>query len=360
MRVVIRPAQPANYPGPDRLTFAGANVALITKFTAPIAPTANTFLITNLLNNVSLAKAMNAPLPVGATQAERNSAATAIENRVSDIYKVAALPLVDGIGSYCSYCGTILPGLAEVEHCVPKAPYPTYAITWTNFLLACSPCNTEKSNEPPRAEAIGWSGGANPTEAQLYYEIRNTHFLWPDIDNNAYSDLPIRLFYLNTATNQWVQLPDAQAANPNNTIVNQNIVTREITANVDMGALGFQIKQVAAVAGSPIGNGDDMIKLCGLNECKTPNSTYDRRVYNRTLAWFTALTAVQHLKSADGTPFFNAALSLFTFACVASGFYQVWTHLIMVNWSAVAAKDFATRVNIQGQYNGSNVAAMFP
>jgi len=69
--------------------------------------------------------------------------------------------LIDRIGEYCSYCESkILTSLA-VEHVQPKSAKPHLKLEWSNFLLACTNCNSIK--------------GAK--------EIELTNYVWPDIDN---------------------------------------------------------------------------------------------------------------------------------------------------------------------------------
>ena len=41
---------------------------------------------------------------------------------------------------------------SDVEHYRPKAVFPLLAMTWENYLWACTPCNRAKSNQFPVAE----------------------------------------------------------------------------------------------------------------------------------------------------------------------------------------------------------------
>jgi hypothetical protein len=69
--------------------------------------------------------------------------------------------LMERLGSYCSYCERQIETHLAVEHIKPKDLNPTLALTWENFLLACSNCNSCKGDSP-----INLSG-----------------YLWPDRDN---------------------------------------------------------------------------------------------------------------------------------------------------------------------------------
>lgn len=70
---------------------------------------------------------------------------------VSD-YKDWRQDLLERIGNYCCYCNMRLNDSPQVEHVVPKNPQAGHAagslLDWDNMLLACGPCNREKSNKP--------------------------------------------------------------------------------------------------------------------------------------------------------------------------------------------------------------------
>lgn len=69
--------------------------------------------------------------------------------------------LIDRIGEYCSYCERKIEVNLAVEHVQPKATNKELELSWDNFLLGCTNCNSTK--------------GA--TEVDLI------HYLWPDIHN---------------------------------------------------------------------------------------------------------------------------------------------------------------------------------
>ena len=52
------------------------------------------------------------------------------------------------IGEYCNYCEMNLDHAAQVEHVQPKSLEPALELDWDNFLLACTYCNSTKSNKP--------------------------------------------------------------------------------------------------------------------------------------------------------------------------------------------------------------------
>ena len=67
------------------------------------------------------------------------------------------------IGYYCSYCESPLLAPA-VEHIQPKSLEPALEKTWSNFLLACTYCNSIKGDKAVNA------GNLN-------------NYFWPDTDN---------------------------------------------------------------------------------------------------------------------------------------------------------------------------------
>lgn len=69
--------------------------------------------------------------------------------------------LVTAIGRFCSYCGRFISEGINVEHKLPKEEYPLHKLDWSNFLLACSNCNSCKGHG----------------------KMRLVNFLWPDTDN---------------------------------------------------------------------------------------------------------------------------------------------------------------------------------
>ncbi|MEJ6475288.1 HNH endonuclease [Pseudoalteromonas piscicida] len=76
-------------------------------------------------------------------------------------YQDAQQPLIKQLGEYCSYCERWIPSGIHVEHKKPKDPYPELKYQWSNFLLACSNCNSGK-------------GGG---------ELDLRDYVWPDSDN---------------------------------------------------------------------------------------------------------------------------------------------------------------------------------
>lgn len=82
-------------------------------------------------------------------------------------YKNARKALIQRMGEYCSYCEARLSASLAVEHVRPKKPPGAEqvdlarALSWDNFLLACTNCNSTKGDT----------------------DVVIADYLWPDCDN---------------------------------------------------------------------------------------------------------------------------------------------------------------------------------
>jgi hypothetical protein len=81
--------------------------------------------------------------------------------RVFAAYQEARNPLIERIGDYCSYCEVALHATVDVEHLRPKSLHPSLETEWSNFLLACTYCNSIKGDN----------------------DVAMEDFYWPDVDN---------------------------------------------------------------------------------------------------------------------------------------------------------------------------------
>lgn len=86
-------------------------------------------------------------------------------DKVYRTYQNARGDLVERLDECCSYCGMHLDASLAVEHVRPKDPNPALERTWTNFLLACTNCNSHKGDE----------------------DVVLADHLWPDTDNTDYA-----------------------------------------------------------------------------------------------------------------------------------------------------------------------------
>lgn len=350
MRPVNKPANSPHYNPPANLTFAGNNAAILQKTAGVAPPYASKYTIPlsgALLALLAIAKGQSLP---NITNNQQKKIAKALLDRVTDIYKTASAPLTQDLGDYCSYCGTPLPGLLEVEHTVPKAPYPTFATDWTNFLLCCGPCNTSKSNAPNRATATPWTGKPSPTEQELYDTIRDDHYIWPDLNSTSWDDLPVRLEYVNPVNGQWTMLTDPFDTDMNNKLTGYDVVNHKVYADIKVSNTNTlnNVQVAVTVAGANThglqARANAMIGLMQFNNDVTSPlaGTYDRRVMNRTRAWFYALEKCKLLETATTQSEFDLLWSQVPIMGAASGFYSVWV-TVLGNFRDPSGTNYAQR-----------------
>jgi uncharacterized protein (TIGR02646 family) len=91
-------------------------------------------------------------------------------------YSRARADLIKRLGQYCSYCKMNLDASLAVEHVLPKKPKDAAeidnarALSWENFLLACTNCNSTKSQKECADDEIYWPDKANTFYYLTYKE----------------------------------------------------------------------------------------------------------------------------------------------------------------------------------------------
>jgi hypothetical protein len=279
------------------------------------------------------------------------------------VYSNASFELLNNLGEYCAYCEIFNPGGFDVEHGAPLSQYPSYSIVWDNLLLACKPCNEggAKGETPTRAEAKrDWlSGNANPTEAEYYAEVRQAHYIWPDVDQYAYRTMPPSLYWLDVSTWREVAYPIATdqfvtALNPNDRVVDANVWVDIATQRVE--TVACLIDNVAPYPNEA----QRMIDLCKLNIKRTgPSVTFDRRRYIRTNAWFTALAQLATLRNQTAATFDTAWRAMLQTARTA-GFYSVWVRVFELAGDHDPTDVTNTRTFVSRFVTDSNSNLYFP
>jgi uncharacterized protein (TIGR02646 family) len=92
--------------------------------------------------------------------------------------------LIERLGDYCSYCESPLLAPA-VEHIQPKSKEPALEKIWSNFLLACTFCNSVKKDKTIDAGNLNdyfWADTDNTFRAFFYAKDRA-----PQIDSSLNS-----------------------------------------------------------------------------------------------------------------------------------------------------------------------------
>jgi hypothetical protein len=285
--------------------------------------------------------------------------ASAAQAKIEEIYPRAAEYLLAQVGAFCSFCESPLSTQLAVEHVVPKSQYPTFAVDWNKFLIACTTCNSVKGSAPARASVRAQliaAGNANPAEADLYYELRNNRYAWPDISPTTYRNAPVVL-HADTGAGL-AALNMADATHSNNRLVRIDYNQQKVYADVCVGGQLQQNRQVAALL-VPNGQTDQaVVDLCKLNRIQNMRIT-DRRVMNRTAAWFSILTLLAAL--VDPYPQLNTVPGQNWTALVDAartvGFYSVWV-TILANRNPQLANTFVAATNNGGSHPGTNVTSI--
>jgi HNH endonuclease len=256
-------------------------------------------------------------------------------------YGSAAVPLVQGIGAFCSYCESPLKGNIDVEHVMPKTPFPAGSVAWENLLLACTMCNSIKGDDPSRDWVVtNLLNNIEPTNESGYYAAIRGYAVWPDNNQAAYAAMKplIKAANLNQP-GQWS--PVSFPFRTGQSVASVNYTTKVVTASM-YAANGTTLTQASVAVMLPAitvqthtgqvlatqAQAQKIIYECSLNQTQ-PTSIYDRRVINRTVAWFQALNALATLNSVvNSAPVFDRVWSM-TLALAANvGFFSVWMNVL--------------------------------
>lgn len=91
-------------------------------------------------------------------------------------YQQARSALIERLGECCSYCEMHLDASLAVEHVQPKKPpgaaaaIPQREFEWSNFLLACTNCNSTKGNKDVVLNEHLWPDRDDTFHALIYSE----------------------------------------------------------------------------------------------------------------------------------------------------------------------------------------------
>lgn len=277
-----------------------------------------------------------------------------ILDKVTAIYKQAGIPMVQTIGDFCCYCDTAVPGLLEVEHVCPKSQYPTFAMEWGNFQISCGPCNNTKRDNPDRDTVATWSVPAPDTEAD-YSTLIAAHYVWSNIYPNPYTYIQPYLYCYDTTSATWHEVPADYAFNLNNILVSYDLATRVVKANLyaDGKAPILDVQVAVLVKKMTADVQTAIVDLCGLNNPGNTDSTYDRRMVNRTKAWFTVLATMKPFSSIDfsgphGQQIFDMLWNSVLITAASTGFFSVW-YLILSRLTDPAGNNLGKRFVLESK-----------
>lgn len=248
---------------------------------------------------------------------DERAALDAVKAKVGTLYGPAMPDLIDVVGAFCAYCELPLHDPSQLEHALPKSQYPTFALSWDNFLPACVGCNSRKRELPLRSTVAGWLGVTSTAPAQCEQEIRDNRFRWPD-RHPLEGYVGVRLEYDDGGGWQPCDLADSVA--PATSHVETSLVRGEVLASVQglpghvpVAAVVFDARGDAQTSGT--------IDLCKLDRRPVSRDASDKRTVRRTEVWLQAVRALHEAVSA-GVP---ATLpGTVADQVVWTGFWRVW------------------------------------
>jgi hypothetical protein len=339
-----------------RWTFQQGNAAAANRLYSRNDPTARQALTTWL----SCAKVDDGQLDKPQDYKWRKQIAAAVGKRIGDIYRQAATPLTTQLGAFCSYCEIPLLATIEVEHIAPKSEYPMFCLAWENFLLACGPCNKlpAKDSKPNRVDVVdNWLGGVEPVLERTYYDEIRGHYVWPDRDTESYRLLEPILEYHSESQNKWVPMPLPRTVRLDMRWNSTNIADRLVLANIYINNTNKELRYVRVLVSEANTYASDMTDLCKLNSTgqTDKDGTSDRRLIQRTEAWFTILEALDVLNDTVPLSFDKAWAGLLTNA-KKTGFYSLWVQILNrsqmrnPNTNALLVTQFVNDTNVAGLY----------
>lgn len=260
--------------------------------------------------------------------------------------------LIQSVGAYCSYCSAPIFSHLAIEHVLPKSTFPESAFSWPNFLLACSTCNSVKGNKPNQ-------GTINPGHPQSTANAINyitnqgaLNYLWPYYDWSQIM-LPSPFPFRNRL--MWGTFADRSGQFTGTAEISKEDEERLYglwsTKQLDVDRWVYYVpgqymrsKQYLAVELSPdpalplatqtaVRNVIDLMSLNRVAKVKDSSSTVDRRLYDRTNAWFRAMYVRKELEHARLTDrqardVFPAALEQAKLTIQATGYWGVWLQVL--------------------------------
>lgn len=336
MRPVVK-LQPPTFRPPTNLTFAGSNRQVMLDVMKTVSPSLDDCL-------VRWSTVVELELQQQAVPPRWQEAADAIEAAVADRgYQGAGPFLLATLGEYCSYCESWLSTQVAVEHVAPKSQFPMYSCSWDNFLIACTACNSNKNARPSRAQAYAWAQTPllpSPGEVDCYSALRYNHYVWPDVQADSYQVLVPELFWRSPA-GQFELLIGGMGTNPQSRLSPRrppDPATGTVWADLSDGATVYPDIQVEVHMVPANARAIEAVALTDLNDRQRGIS--DRRVYNRTLAWFSVLKFVQMLRSGVQ---FEVVWPLLVDNSRTAGFFSVYVRILSgyVQWGINLGKYFA-------------------
>jgi hypothetical protein len=247
-------------------------------------------------------------------------------DKAAEIYPNAKQDLCNTTGEFCAFCEIAGSGRDfDIEHKVPKDPFPTEMLSWGNFVLSCKTCNSSaKGVNPSRVYGISravWQRAnpnpkatddalqvPNPTPPPpniscTYNAIRDAardYCFWPDVGGRSFQVYGYQLMTFNNGAAQPVAMniathPNTRIATQNNnqvTAVLFDPVNQTLSAPTRVEVHMVPRPATGAVNRPDVEYGrDETLDMLKLNQVIAANGGHsvDERIYKRTLTWFKAI-----------------------------------------------------------------------
>lgn len=283
-------------------------------------------------------------------------------------YGFSRFDLISAIGSYCSYCELPISSVPAVEHRLPKAYFPALFLNWSNFLLACTLCNSTKGDLPN--QHIG--NTYEPSDvAQAWLE---THYAWSQSYWKNYTGLQLPFEYkLRAIVKNRTGWTFGDIVSPNQLGI--------LVDEFEKGSGGIQDNAFCIATGDPAKSPNhqrffwfaleiqpatshqvpaptkaavrNIIDVAGLNKIPraTMAETTDYRVALRTLAYFRALKMRRIYDQTIQLKIQSAAIDdMMSAAIRATGFWGVWQTVFKDSPAAIARINNAIVGSVKKQW----------
>jgi hypothetical protein len=252
--------------------------------------------------------------------------------------------LIGRIGQYCAYCDSPIFSHLHIEHILPKSTFPENIFAWPNFLLACASCNSAKSNQPNQGTIPG--APKSTSDASEYItNVNGINYLWPSMD---WSRLGYRRVFPFRYVLAWMEpyfnrlgfadeIGRSDAEDLTNRFFTGTLPQERglyfDTASGGKRYFGVQVKAVSAPF-VPSSASEAVIEAASLNnilDADASAQSVDRRILNRTTAWFRASILRRTLNTAfrdDDNALRTAVINIARIAIRNTGFWPIWLQVL--------------------------------
>jgi hypothetical protein len=255
-----------------------------------------------------------------------SAAKSAIMDKASEVYKLASIPLVDALGGSAP-SARLHPGAGGGRARREQGHLPHVHDDLGELRPDVRPLQHGQGQQarPRDGGGVGWGAQPDLPDDTPFYDVIRHHYAWPDLWNGTYQYFPLDFQMSEDDGATWTSLSLADAVDlQDNYQTGTNLQQRKVWADLQHNGM-FYSDVLVRVRVLPVD--DDLVALCGLNKADTVG-TYDRRVYNRTVAWFSILSILRPLMEIDNEKQFLQFWPVVQHMSVATGFWSLWVTIL--------------------------------